>query len=71
MNYLMVEGNPTEPIHVCEARKGYTKMMDTREYSISLHNKLIDVKTLYLKYIAQENGYQVIGEKKINVCAVN
>jgi FdhE protein len=64
MKYLTVEGKSTEQIHVCEDCKGYTKIIDTRQYIEKPSPELLDLKTIHLDYIAQENGYQVMGEKK-------
>jgi FdhE protein len=64
MKYLTVEGKSTEQIHVCEECKGYTKIIDTRQYITKPSPELLDLKTIHLDYIAQENGYVVMGEVK-------
>jgi FdhE protein len=64
MKYLTVEGKSTEQIHVCEECKGYTKIIDTRQFITKPSPQLLDLKTIHLDYIAQENGYQVMGEMK-------
>jgi FdhE protein len=64
MKYLTVEGKSTEQIHVCEDCKGYTKIIDTRQYISKPTPELLDLRTIHLDYIAQENGYQVMGERK-------
>lgn len=64
MKYLTVEGKSTEQIHVCEECKGYTKIIDTRQYITKPSPELLDLKTIHLDYIAQENGYLVMGEVK-------
>jgi FdhE protein len=64
ISYLTIEGNPTEQIHVCEECKGYTKMIDTRQFIEKPSPQLLDLRTIHLDYIAQENGYSVVGMKK-------
>ncbi|CAG9606741.1 formate dehydrogenase accessory protein FdhE [Pseudoneobacillus rhizosphaerae] len=64
MKYLTVEGKPTEQIHVCDECKGYTKIIDTRQFITKPSPEMLDLKTIHLDYIAQENGYMVMGEIK-------
>jgi FdhE protein len=64
MKYLTIEGKPTEQIHVCEECKGYTKIIDTRQFIEKPSPQLLDLKTIHLDYIAQENGYSMVGMKK-------
>jgi FdhE protein len=64
MKYLTIEGKPTEQIHVCEECNGYTKIIDTRQFIDKPSPQLLDLKSIHLDYIAQENGYSVIGVKK-------
>jgi FdhE protein len=65
--YLTIEGRATEQIHVCEECKGYTKIIDTRQYLKKPSTPMLDLNTIHLDYIAQENGYQVMGEKEDNI----
>lgn len=64
MKYLTVEGDAASQIHVCEECKGYTKIIDTRQHIEKPTPQLLDITTIHLDYIAQENGYKGIGEKK-------
>jgi FdhE protein len=64
MKYLTIEGSGSEQIHVCEECKGYTKIIDTRQFINKPSPALLDLKTIHLDYIAQENGYQVMGARK-------
>jgi FdhE protein len=64
MKYITIEGRPSEQIHVCEECKGYTKIIDTRQFIEKPSPQLLDIQTIHLDYIAQEKGYMVMGEKK-------
>lgn len=64
IHFLTIEEDPASQIQVCEECHGYTKIIDTREYLSQPTAALLDLTSIHLDFIAQENGYQAIGEKK-------
>jgi FdhE protein len=64
INFLSVKGDSASQIQVCEECHGYTKMIDTRQYLAKPEASMLDLTTLHLDFIAQENGYLAAVEKK-------
>ncbi|GAX89628.1 formate dehydrogenase accessory protein FdhE [Effusibacillus lacus] len=60
MHFLTVEGEETAKIHVCEKCGGYVKVIDTRQYLAKPAPALLDLDTVHLDFIAQQNGYSPI-----------
>lgn len=56
---LKVEGDESAEIHVCHHCKGYTKVVDSRKMIKEESAQLLDIKTIHLDYIAQENGFTI------------
>lgn len=54
---LKVEKDDRAEVHVCEDCHGYTKVIDTRKLIKKEPIQLLDLKTIHLDFIAQENGY--------------
>lgn len=64
LNFITIEEDAASQIQVCEECHGYTKIIDTRQYLSKPSAALLDLTTIHLDFIAQENGYQAVGEKK-------
>ncbi|MCL6573110.1 MAG: formate dehydrogenase accessory protein FdhE [Bacillus sp. (in: Bacteria)] len=62
--FLTIEGDEVSQIHVCEKCNGYTKIIDTRQYIEKPSAALLDLNSIHLDFVAQENGYSAVGEKK-------
>lgn len=56
---LKVEEDESAEIYACKTCKGYTKVIDKRKLIKVSSPELLDLKTIHLDYIAQENGYGV------------
>lgn len=56
---LKIEKDETAEIHVCSKCKGYTKVIDSRKMIKVDSPQLMDIKSIHLDYIAQENGYGI------------
>lgn len=65
MQFLTIEGDAASQIQVCEVCKGYIKVIDTRQYLSKPSAAMLDLNTIHLDFVAQEHGYQAIGEKKL------
>ncbi len=63
IQFITVEGDAASSIQVCEQCKGYIKVIDTRQYLAKPTAAMLDLNTIHLDFIAQENGYQAWGEK--------
>lgn len=57
LKFLSVENKITEQIYACNECKGYIKVIDTRELINKEKPAILDLKTIHLDYIAQQNGY--------------
>jgi FdhE protein len=64
VQFLTIEGDTASQIQVCEVCKGYTKIIDTRQYIIKPTSAMLDLNTIHLDFVAQENGYRAAGEVK-------
>lgn len=58
---LKPEGQETEQIVACNRCKNYTKIIDTRVSLERVAPEILDLMTIHLDYIAQEEGYSVGG----------
>lgn len=56
---LKPEKDERSEIYVCQECKGYTKVIDARKLIKKEAIQLLDIKSIHLDYIAQENGYGV------------
>lgn len=63
---LKVEKDDKAQIYVCDSCKGYTKVIDTRALIKNQAPSLLDINTIYLDYIAQENGYGIPEGKEVH-----
>ncbi|CAM3832387.1 formate dehydrogenase accessory protein FdhE [Mesobacillus zeae] len=57
IRFLTVEGDESSQIQVCEKCKGYTKVIDTRQFISTPSSAMLDLTTIHLDFVAQENGY--------------
>jgi FdhE protein len=64
MKFLTIEGDAVSQIQVCEDCKGYIKIIDTRQYIEKPSAALLDLNSIHLDYVAQDNGYRAAGEEK-------
>jgi FdhE protein len=64
MKFLTIEGDAVSQIQVCEECNGYIKIIDTRQYIDKPSAALLDLNSIHLDFVAQENGYDAVGEKK-------
>lgn len=64
IKFLTIEGDSVSQIQVCEECNGYIKIIDTRQYIEKPSAALLDLKTIHLDFVAQDNGYTAVGEKK-------
>lgn len=64
IHFLTIEEDPSSQIQVCEECHGYTKVIDTRQYLEQPEAAMLDLTTIHLDYVAQENGYQAAVEKE-------
>ncbi|MBM7653937.1 formate dehydrogenase accessory protein FdhE [Neobacillus cucumis] len=62
--FLEIEGDATSKIQVCEQCNGYIKIVDTRQYITKPSIALLDLNSIHLDMVAQENGYFSSGLKK-------
>lgn len=63
---LKVEKDDKAQIYVCHNCKGYTKVIDTRALIKNESPSLLDINTIHLDYIAQENGYGIPEVKEVH-----
>ncbi|MFJ5717063.1 formate dehydrogenase accessory protein FdhE [Neobacillus sp. NPDC093127] len=63
IQFLTVEGDAVSQIQVCDTCRGYTKIIDTRQYISKPSAALLDLNSIHLDFVAQENGYHAVGEK--------
>nr|WP_308128767.1 formate dehydrogenase accessory protein FdhE [Bacillus sp. sid0103] len=61
--FLTIDGDAVSQIQVCEVCHGYIKIMDTRQYIEKPSAALLDVHSIHLDYVAQDNGYLAAAEK--------
>jgi FdhE protein len=63
IKFLTIEGDAASQIQVCEDCDGYIKIIDTRQYIEKPNAALLDLNSIHLDYVAQENGYSSVGTK--------
>jgi FdhE protein len=64
IQFITVEGDATSQIQVCEKCTGYIKVIDTRQYLSMPSSAMLDLNTIHLDFVAQEHGYQAVGQVK-------
>lgn len=64
VQFLTVEGDSAAQIQVCDECKGYTKVIDTRQYIVKPTPAMLDLNTIHLDFVAQEHGYRAAAETK-------
>jgi FdhE protein len=64
LKFLTIEGDAISQIQVCEVCNRYMKVIDTRQYITKPSAAQIDLDTIHLDFVAQQNGYRAVGEKK-------
>ncbi|WHZ03070.1 formate dehydrogenase accessory protein FdhE [Neobacillus sp. YX16] len=64
IQYITIEGDASSQIQVCEKCTGYIKVIDTRQYLSKPSAAMLDLNTIHLDFVAQEQGYQAVGEAK-------
>jgi FdhE protein len=62
IKFLSIEGDAVSQIQVCDECNGYIKIIDTRQYIEKPSPALLDLNSIHLDYIAQDNGYHAVGE---------
>ncbi|WP_042354426.1 formate dehydrogenase accessory protein FdhE [Bacillus rubiinfantis] len=63
LDFITIEGDATGQIEVCEECHGYTKIIDTRQYIVKPSAALLDLQSIHLDFVAQEQGYTAVGVK--------
>jgi FdhE protein len=61
IQFITVEGDATSQIQVCEKCTGYIKVIDTRQYLSIPSSAMLDLNTIHLDFVAQEQRYQAVG----------
>lgn len=56
---IKIEKEDQAEIHVCHECKGYTKVIDVRKFIKKDPISLLDIKSIHLDFVAQENGFGV------------
>ena len=64
VQFLTVEGDSAAQIQVCDECKGYTKVIDTRQYIVKPTPAMLDLNTIHLDFVAQEHGYRAAAKTK-------
>jgi FdhE protein len=64
IEFITIEGDAVSQIQVCEECNGYIKIIDTRQYIEKPSAALLDLNSIHLDFVAQENGYNAVGMKK-------
>jgi len=60
IQFITVEGEASSQILCCEKCKGYTKVIDTRQFISRPSSAILDLTSIHLDFVAQENGYQAV-----------
>ncbi len=61
---LKLEEDERAEIYACKSCKGYTKVIDKRKLMEVPAPEILDLQTIHLDYIAQENGYGLMENNK-------
>ncbi|WHY00636.1 formate dehydrogenase accessory protein FdhE [Neobacillus sp. DY30] len=64
IQFLTIEGDASSQIQVCDKCTGYIKVIDTRQYLSKPSAALLDLNSIHLDFVAQEHGYQAVGDEK-------
>ncbi|WP_419954951.1 formate dehydrogenase accessory protein FdhE [Neobacillus niacini] len=64
IQFLTIEGDASSQIQVCDKCTGYIKVIDTRQYLSKPSASMLDLNTIHLDFVAQEQGYQAVGQIK-------
>lgn len=64
IQFLTIEGDAASQIQVCEECNGYIKIIDTRQYITKPSAALLDLNSIHLDFVAQDHGYNAVGEKQ-------
>jgi FdhE protein len=64
IQFITLEGDATSQIQVCDKCTGYIKVIDTRQYLSKPSSAMLDLNSIHLDFVAQEQGYQAVGEVK-------
>jgi FdhE protein len=64
IKFITIEGDAVSQIQVCEECNGYIKIIDTRQFIEKPSAALLDLNSIHLDFVAQENGYNAVGVKK-------
>jgi FdhE protein len=64
IQFITIEGDSVNQIQVCDECNGYIKVIDIRQYIEKPQAGLMDLNTLHLDFVAQEQGYQAVGTRK-------
>ncbi|MEH7180747.1 formate dehydrogenase accessory protein FdhE [Neobacillus vireti] len=64
IQFLSIEGDASSRIQVCEKCTGYIKVIDTRQYLSKPSAAMLDLNSIHLDFVAQEQGYQAVGQMK-------
>jgi FdhE protein len=63
---MKVEKEDSAEVHVCSECMGYTKVIDVRKKIKQEPIALLDITSIHLDFIAQENGYGIPEKKNVN-----
>ncbi|MEH7272066.1 formate dehydrogenase accessory protein FdhE [Neobacillus vireti] len=64
IQFLSIEGDASSQIQVCDKCTGYIKVIDTRQYLSKPSAAMLDLNSIHLDFVAQEQGYQAVGQMK-------
>lgn len=65
IQFLTVEGDASAQIQVCEKCTGYIKVIDIRQYLSKPSAAMLDLNSIYLDFVAQDQGYHSVGQEKL------
>jgi FdhE protein len=65
IQFLSIEGESAMQIQVCEQCNGYIKIIDTKQFITKPSVALLDLLSIHLDIVAQDNGYSPVREKKV------
>ncbi|MCM3586812.1 formate dehydrogenase accessory protein FdhE [Mesobacillus maritimus] len=57
IQFISVEGDATSQLQVCDQCHGYLKVIDTRQFISKPSSAILDLNSIHLDFIAQDNGY--------------
>lgn len=65
IQFLTIEGDSSSQIQVCEKCTGYIKVIDIRQYLSKPSAAMLDLNSIHLDFVAQDQGYHAIGQEKL------